>query len=196
MNKYLDVFSVWDLYQKRLKLNLNPQYIINRRSWSIDTCRSFVEGIFCGYDSAKLYFAFSSDPNYDLDVIDGTQRLISIYKFIDNRFRINLSGKDVSFYEISNSPDQAEFLWNFSFDCVEYDSSDVVFLNRLRRFISRRPEYIPFSSDDDFVNEIIERIMGASITSSAISGCDNRNNLAIIVNNQENHLLENELNLK
>lgn len=133
--------------QKIDRINLYPQYICDHRKWSIKTSKSFVEGILLGYDSPKLYFALRSTNDYDMDVVDGTQRIEAISKFINNEFSVNLTYvyptlNDVYFQELSDSAELLESFWSYSLTLVEYDSDDVDYLKRLRQFISQRPDYL------------------------------------------------------
>lgn len=147
MKHYVETLSIWKLMQRIDKINLCPQYIGDRKNWSIKTYRSFVEGILLGYDSPKLYFALRSTYNYDMDVIDGVQRIKAISKFINDEFCVNLAIinpdlKDVSFRELSNTSELIESFWSYPLTLVEYDSDDVSFFKSLRQFISQRPAYL------------------------------------------------------
>lgn len=127
-----------DIYRRDL-LNLSPSY--QRRSvWSQEYKDFFIDTILLNYPAPALFLFEEIDTNgvAKYNVVDGKQRLTTIFDFVDNKFPIsekatnkNLRGK--YFDDLSN--DIKINIWNYSF---------IV-------------EYIP-SENESIINDIFDRI--------------------------------------
>ncbi|MCR6506885.1 DUF262 domain-containing protein [Bacteroides sp. KH569_7] len=127
-----------DIYRRDL-LNLSPSY--QRRSvWSQEYKDFFIDTILLNYPAPALFLFEEIDTNgvAKYNVVDGKQRLTTIFDFVDNKFPIsekatnkNLRGK--YFDDLNN--DIKINIWNYSF---------IV-------------EYIP-SENESIINDIFDRI--------------------------------------
>jgi hypothetical protein len=78
----------WDLYQRDL-LNLNPPY--QRRSiWNQDYKNYFIDTILLGYPAPAIFLFEEIDTNgrTRCHVVDGKQRLLTIFEFATNQFPV------------------------------------------------------------------------------------------------------------
>jgi len=83
----------FDLYNRKL-LDLNPVY--QRRSvWPQKFKQYFIDTILLGYPAPAifLYEEITSDGRSQYHVVDGKQRLTSIFSFIQNEFPVNEDSK-------------------------------------------------------------------------------------------------------
>jgi uncharacterized protein with ParB-like and HNH nuclease domain len=111
-----------DLYNRNL-LDLDPKY--QRRSvWSQEFKDYFIDTILLGYPSPAIFLYEEIDPNgvSSYSVVDGKQRLTTIFEFVRDIFpvsdkaeRLNLQRKYFSQFD---DPDKVD-LWNYQFS-VEY----------------------------------------------------------------------------
>ena len=76
------------LYYNKDKINLRPHYQRNQ-VWNIDKKQLLIDSIIHGYDLPKFYFnELVDDPNFENAVIDGQQRLSTIFDYKDNKFAL------------------------------------------------------------------------------------------------------------
>src|SRR5215207_10048093 len=81
----------WDLYRRNL-LNLDPPY--QRRSvWNQSFKDFFIDTVLLGYPAPSIFLFESIAPTglQRFSVVDGKQRLTTIFDFLDNAFPISES---------------------------------------------------------------------------------------------------------
>ena len=86
-----DVFSVYELkrkYEERQTVKLDPDFQ-REDVWSRKQQSELIESILMGIPLPVMYFA--EDKYGKLQVIDGRQRLTSLFKFLNNEFSISSS---------------------------------------------------------------------------------------------------------
>ena len=92
------------LIQFKDQINPNPDYQRPSNRWTEQDEGLLIDSILRGYDIPKIYFAASSDPSFDYEIVDGQQRIRAIWKYFDDKFPLpsnskvfdglgNLSGK-------------------------------------------------------------------------------------------------------
>lgn len=86
--------SVLEIYSIRNQINLSPTYQRNGDLWNLEKKQLFIDSLIVGYDIPKLYL-HSLIKEDDLEegeksyaLIDGRQRLETIWEFIDNKFQL------------------------------------------------------------------------------------------------------------
>jgi hypothetical protein len=94
------------------KLDFNADYQRNY-VWTITQSQTFIESLFLDYDVPKIYFAeFPSQSNRAIEVVDGQQRLKTIYKFYKNEFQTSadttFKGKNVGRRSYDDLPNDAQ----------------------------------------------------------------------------------------
>ena len=86
------------IYSEREFLESNPDYQRNSDIWDESKKQLFIDSILNDYDIPKLYFYTLSpksktkiieDKKYEYSIIDGKQRLETIWGFIDGRFKLS-----------------------------------------------------------------------------------------------------------
>lgn len=82
------------LYSERDEINMNPDYQRMGGVWTIDKRRLLIDSILNDYDLPKIYFHELSNDDYTATgyryaVIDGRQRLESIWGFMDGEFTLS-----------------------------------------------------------------------------------------------------------
>jgi len=128
----------WDI-KKRGLLDMNPPY--QRRSvWNQEYKDYFIDTILNGYPCPPIFLhqEISRDGTQKFSVVDGKQRLSTVFEFIENQFPISQKATKASlrglYFKDIDEPANREF-WAYIF---------VV-------------EYLP-SSDEDLINNIFDRI--------------------------------------
>lgn len=86
--------TVMLLYSERDEINMNPDYQRMGGVWTLDKRRLLIDSILNDYDLPKIYFhELSNDEftstNFRYAVIDGRQRLESIWGFMDGEFTLS-----------------------------------------------------------------------------------------------------------
>lgn len=82
------------LYSERDEINMNPDYQRMGGVWTVDKRRLLIDSILNDYDLPKIYFHELSNEEYTKTgyryaVIDGRQRLESIWGFMDGDFTLS-----------------------------------------------------------------------------------------------------------
>ena len=82
------------LHAERDEINLNPDYQRMGGVWTIAKKRLLIDSIINDYDIPKLYFHVLSQEEYRKSghryaVIDGRQRLETIWSFMDGQFTLS-----------------------------------------------------------------------------------------------------------
>lgn len=112
-----DISWFLDLYRND-QLDLDPPY--QRRSvWSSKDRRFFLDTVFRGFPSPSIFLhKVLQDGKTIYHVVDGKQRLETIFKFINNKLSIDkdfgdarLDGK--KWKDISSDPDLTKLLWDY-----------------------------------------------------------------------------------
>lgn len=82
------------LYSERPEIQLDPQYQRMGGVWTLEKKQLFIDSILNDYDVPKLYFhefsrAHKAQTGFTYAVVDGRQRLQTIWDFIDGRFPLS-----------------------------------------------------------------------------------------------------------
>jgi hypothetical protein len=84
--------SVWSMYRNRERIQLNPYYQREGDIWNIDKRQLLIDTIINGFDVPKIYLHKISQDNansdHDFAVIDGKQRLSTMWDFIRGGFAL------------------------------------------------------------------------------------------------------------
>ncbi len=128
----------WDLYQRKL-LDLDPPY--QRRSvWNQDYKDYFIDTVLHGYPAPAIFIYQEITPEgvSKVSVVDGKQRLSTLFQFVDNEFPVyekttiqRFRGK---YFKDLEAKEKQEF-WKYQFAI----------------------EYLP-SADEDVIGNIFDRI--------------------------------------
>ena len=86
--------SVWALYRMRKRVQLDPDYQRLSDIWPLDKRQLLIDTILNGFDVPKIYLHKFHEPpkkvtnSYDLAIIDGKQRLETMWSFIDGKIAL------------------------------------------------------------------------------------------------------------
>jgi hypothetical protein len=141
MNRTMNFQSIswfWDLYTRHL-LDLDPPY--QRRSvWNQGYKDFFIDTVLNGYPSPAIFLYQEITPEgiSKYSVVDGKQRLSTLFEFADNKFPVSETAtitrlRGISFQDLENQIKQN--FWKYQFAV----------------------EYIP-STDEKIINDIFDRI--------------------------------------
>ena len=101
-NKELERITIIELYKmyKRNELDDTPYYQRFSNLWQLEKKRLLIDTIINGYDIPKFYFHYILTNNNQINptnkkyaIIDGKQRLLSIFEFIENKYHLDESVK-------------------------------------------------------------------------------------------------------
>mgnify|MGYP000002908928 CR=1 FL=1 len=86
--------TIMFLYSERERINLAPEYQRSGGVWTLQKRRLLIDSILNDYDIPKIYFHSLSAPGkptqeYDYAVIDGRQRMETIWSYIDGEFALS-----------------------------------------------------------------------------------------------------------
>lgn len=115
-------------YNRSSKIWLNPTY--QRESvWTKPQKQLFIDSILNDIDIPKLYFRKINRRGYEFEVVDGQQRLRSIFEFLGNEFKLSdeysdkIEGFKVAGMKFADLPDKVKNKLNMA-------TLDVVLLNQ------------------------------------------------------------------
>jgi len=86
--------SVWALYRMRDRVQLDPEYQRLSDIWTLDKRQLLIDTILNGFDVPKIYLhKFHEPPKkrtkaYDFAIIDGKQRLETMWSFLDGKIAL------------------------------------------------------------------------------------------------------------
>jgi hypothetical protein len=98
MKRRVEDWSVEELHKARPRISF-PEYQRQPNLWTLDKKRLLIDSILHDIDIPKLYFNETSDSS--LEVIDGTQRLWSIWEFVDDEYSYNTEDDSRKFSQLS-----------------------------------------------------------------------------------------------
>ena len=134
----------WDIYTRGL-LDLEPPY--QRRSvWNQEYKDFFIDTVLNGYPAPAifLYQEITSEGISKYSVIDGKQRLSTLFEFAENKFAVSeqatltrLRGK--SFTDLENEVKQNFWKYQFAVEYVPSNDEGIInnIFNRLNRNVSK-----------------------------------------------------------
>ena len=142
--------NVLDIYQQKELIDLDPNY--QRLSiWSPENRRLFIDSVINGVDIPKLYFhllprSLSQGRPYKYAVIDGKQRLMALWEFMDNEV-----------------PLPSDFTY---FEDESIDAGGAIYAELLERFPRLRARFDGFdlpiilveAEDDYLVEDLFSRL--------------------------------------
>jgi hypothetical protein len=148
------------LYSDRELIQLDPTYQRSSDIWSLDKRQLLIDSIINGYDIPKFYFHRFSKPKdidgetYSYAIIDGKQRLSSIWGFINGEFPLgpgaqSLEDESQEIAGLTYSELGKEFprlkmrfdVYALSVKCVETDDLELI-----EDMFSRLNEAVPLSA--------------------------------------------------
>src|SRR5277367_1002854 len=86
--------TVWSLYRMRDRIQIDPLYQRLSDIWTVDKRQLLIDTILNDFDIPKLYLHKFNRPlqkgsrSYDYSIIDGKQRLETMWSFIDGKIAL------------------------------------------------------------------------------------------------------------
>jgi hypothetical protein len=152
--------SVWALYRLRSKLDISPDYQRESEVWNLDKKQLLIDTILNKFDVPKIYLHKFPQPlpkegaSYEYAVIDGKQRLTTLWSFIDGEFALSddfeyLTEKSVSasgmkYADLAKKfPEIKQDFDSFSLDVVVIETDEIEIIEDL---FSRLNEAVPLNA--------------------------------------------------
>lgn len=130
----------YDLYS-RGRLNLNPPY--QRRSvWNREYQEFFIDTIILDFPAPAIFLYEEIDESgiATYNVVDGKQRLTTIFTFIDNIFCVSKTSDKSDLQEkyfADFDKDQKSLFWSYSFSVEYLPTSDLSIINNIFNRINK-----------------------------------------------------------
>lgn len=152
--------SAWRIYRTRESIQTEPEYQRSSDIWTEEKKQLLIDTILNGFDVPKLYFHKFPAPithdnkQFDYAIIDGKQRLESIWDFIDGKFALSpdfeclwdasLTAAGMTYAELGkNFPDLRNALDSYGLTVVCIETVD---LEIIEDMFSRLNEAVPLSA--------------------------------------------------
>jgi hypothetical protein len=119
-------WTVEKLHRARPKISF-PEYQRQPNLWSTDKRQLLIDSMLRDIDIPKIYFNETKDG--DFEVVDGTQRLWSIWEFIDDELPIEVEGESKTFSELPKK--EQDKIRNFTLQVVIFEDVDDEYLREL-----------------------------------------------------------------
>jgi hypothetical protein len=126
MKRKVEDWSVAQLYKERTRISF-PEYQREKMLWPEEKKSLLIDSILQDIDIPKLYFNRLKDKN--LEVIDGQQRLWSIWQYLDGMYRYKVNGTGQLFSNLSFS--QKKQIENYKFQITVFDEATDDYLRTL-----------------------------------------------------------------
>ena len=152
--------SAWRLYRTRDTIQTDPEYQRSSDIWTEEKKQLLIDTILNGFDVPKLYFhkfptlVKVDGKQYEYAIIDGKQRLESIWDFVDGNFALSqdfeclwdpsMMAAGMTYAELGkNFPDLRNALDSYGLTvvCIETDDLEII-----EDMFSRLNEAVPLSA--------------------------------------------------
>ena len=152
--------SVWALYRLRGKLDMNPVYQRESDIWDLDKKQLLVDTILNRFDVPKIYLhkfpapVMKNGVPYEYAVIDGKQRLTTVWAFIEGAFALahdfdyltdpTVIPKDMKYADLAKAyPEVKQDFDSFILDVVVIETDEIEIIEDL---FSRLNEAVPLNA--------------------------------------------------
>lgn len=174
--------SVWNLYRMRNRIETDPDYQRQSDVWTPDKRRLLVDTILNGLDVPKIYLHKFVIPklvegtSYDYAIIDGKQRLQTVWDFIDGKLALDdnfeyfkdqsVVTSNMTYSELGKKyPELKSDFDSFPLSVICIETEDIEMIEEL---FSRLNEAVPLSAAEKRnafggpIPEAIRRVAGDS----------------------------------
>ena len=126
MKRQVEDWSVAKLSKERARISF-PEYQREKSLWTREKKSLFIDSILRDLDIPKLYFNLLKDKS--IEVIDGQQRLWSIWEFLDDQYRYIEEGRPQFFSKLSKKKRQQ--IEGYKFQVTVFEDADDDYLRVL-----------------------------------------------------------------
>ncbi len=154
--------SAWKLYRMRDRVQRSPEYQRQSDVWTLDKRQLLVDSILNGFDVPKIYLHKFREPlrkggkTYDYAIIDGKQRLETIWNFILGKIALaddfkyfkdpTIKAAGMKYAELGNAyPDLKVQFDSFSLTAICIETDD---LEMIEEMFSRLNEAAPLTAPE------------------------------------------------
>jgi hypothetical protein len=154
--------TVWNLYRMRDRIQIDPDYQRMSDIWTLDKRQLLVDTILNDFDIPKLYLHKFKEPLkkrgrlYDYAIIDGKQRLETMWAFIDGKVALapdfeyfkdsNVKAGNMTYAELGKEyPDLKVQFDSFSLTAINIETDD---LEMIEEMFSRLNESAPLTAPE------------------------------------------------
>lgn len=81
--------AIMKIYAERNEIDLEPEYQRKGNIWSLEKKQLLIDSIINNYDIPKIYFHELNNNKFEYSVIDGRQRLETIWGFMNGEFPLS-----------------------------------------------------------------------------------------------------------
>ena len=81
--------AIMKIYAERTEIHLEPDYQRKGNIWSLEKKQLLIDSIINNYDIPKIYFHELDNNEFEYSVIDGRQRLETIWGFMNGEFSLS-----------------------------------------------------------------------------------------------------------
>lgn len=152
--------SVWTLYRMRDRIQVDPDYQRQGEVWTMDKRQLLIDTLINRFDIPKIYLHKFSRPkvikggSYDYAIVDGRQRLETMWSFIAGKFPLSsdfeyfsspdVAAQGMTYQEIAKKyPDLKTDLDNFQLNVITIETEDV---DLIEEMFSRLNEAVPLTA--------------------------------------------------
>ena len=154
--------TVWTLYRMQQMIQLDPDYQRLSDIWTLDNRQLLIDTVLNDFDIPKLYLHKFKKPlkkgnkNYDYAIIDGKQRLETIWSFIDGKIALGsefsffmdpeIKAQEMTYKELGQSyPDLKVQFDSFQLNVIVIETKEVEMIEEM---FSRLNESAPLSAPE------------------------------------------------
>lgn|GEM_PF-543619 len=134
------------IYRRRDRYEI-PEWQREGGLWSLEKKQQLIDSILRGWRLPKFYFFKVSDDPEEYEVVDGQQRLLTIYEFFENELELSTeTGAEfggVRYKKLKQVVADRFDDFEIDFDIIEEAEED-----ELRRFFQRLQEGLPLTSSE------------------------------------------------
>ncbi|WP_182480456.1 DUF262 domain-containing protein [Peribacillus asahii] len=140
--------TIFDWYKRKEKINFNPPYQRVSGLWDLSGKQLFIDSLINGFDIPKFYVhrMLSTEKGYLYSIVDGKQRMQSIFDFIGNQFPLS---KDFVLYENGSDKLAGKYY-------EEIASSYPKIINRFDQYVLDVVQII--TEDEELIRELFLRL--------------------------------------
>jgi hypothetical protein len=126
MKRRVENWTIERLFKTRSRISF-PEYQREPNLWPIEKRRLLIDSILQDIDIPKLYFNQTHDDG--IEVVDGTQRLWSIWEFLDDEYAYTSDNKSWKFSELAKA--QRDTILNYGLQITILDDAPDEYLREL-----------------------------------------------------------------
>jgi len=126
MKRRVENWTIEKIHKARPRISF-PEYQREPNLWSVEKRRLLIDSILRDIDIPKLYFNATSDKGFE--VVDGSQRLWSIWEFIDDGYACPADGRLQTFSTLADS--QKNTIRNYELQITICDDAPDDYLKEL-----------------------------------------------------------------